>query len=916
MSHSAILRSLCRCAWALVLILAIGIADSQGQTGARQGAAPPPNSPPTDQLYGYLKGQGRKGRFVPAGELRIENQRVICGQRPTVLDKGLDDLAAAYQGFIILNPDRMARLPLAVKLWGHAQACGHNFRGPETAKADCFAAERGRRQDWLKPVGMLQVCEYLRPTRQSSTRMAGDKRCLAMLACYAGAADTRSPPGQPAEEPLFELYTSYLKEREAGRMEAAGQVVEKLTSLVVKQGGEELAAQLLDGAAQGALEHDLPALAEPFAVQALQLRQAKLRVGHFEEISSLFRLAQVRTALRQHDEARALMARALALFDASEIDGSMTRSLWRSWAWQFADLSFKAKSPAAVAPGEHAEAAFKALQIATETSAAQALSQMSARFGSGDGELARLVRRLQDLSTEADRLDPLLNAAIVNPSAAAEVGRITAARADAEAETRKLRSELRSRFPSYAELATPKPIALGEARRLLRADEALLAYFLSPDLSLSDSFVFAVTPQAVRWLRIEQSAFDVAQRVSALRCGLDQSLWSKEENASWCSILLTRQGETVARGSDGRPRHLPFHLGHAHELYKALLAPVSDMIEGRKLLIVPTGPLTVLPFQVLLTAPTQTALPADPAAYAQAGWLAKRHAVSVLPSAASLRALREHARASAATVSFVGFGNPLLVGPDGQDRRAWSHQTCQQAAPVRLASRASVAAASGLFSRGLAKVDEVRAQYPLPETAEEICAVARAAGAGEGSVFLGEKATESTVKQLSATGALARARIIHFATHGLLSGETETLAEEQAEPALILTPPATPTSQDDGLLTASEIAQLQLDADWVVLSACNTAAGESDMPGAESLSGLARAFFFAGARALLVSHWAVDSEATVRLVTRTFEEIGRDASIGRAEAVRRSMQALIAASGELSHPSTWAPFVVVGEGGH
>jgi CHAT domain-containing protein len=128
---------------------------------------------------------------------------------------------------------------------------------------------------------------------------------------------------------------------------------------------------------------------------------------------------------------------------------------------------------------------------------------------------------------------------------------------------------------------------------------------------------------------------------------------------------------------------------------------------------------------------------------------------------------------------------------------------------------------------------------------------------------------------------------------------------------LLLTPPAKASEEDDGLLTASEIAQLKLDADWVILSACNTAA--SDKPGAEALSGLARAFFYAGARALMVSHWAVNSEATVKLITRTFDEIKANPTFGRAEAMRRSMMAMIA-TGSWAHPSLWAPFVVVGEG--
>src|SRR5204862_3011393 len=159
-------------------------------------------------------------------------------------------------------------------------------------------------------------------------------------------------------------------------------------------------------------------------------------------------------------------------------------------------------------------------------------------------------------------------------------------------------------------------------------------------------------------------------------------------------------------------------------------------------------------------------------------------------------------------------------------------------------------------------------------------------------ILLGARATESAIKALSAAGTLKTYRVIHFATHGLLAGDTENLGRIAAEPALLLTPPEIPSEEDDGLLTAPEIARLELAADWVILSACNTAAGDAD--GAEALSGLGRAFFYAGAQALLVSHWPVYSDATVKLVTKALTRIAADRALGRSEAMRRSLLDVIA----------------------
>jgi len=182
----------------------------------------------------------------------------------------------------------------------------------------------------------------------------------------------------------------------------------------------------------------------------------------------------------------------------------------------------------------------------------------------------------------------------------------------------------------------------------------------------------------------------------------------------------------------------------------------------------------------------------------------------------------------------------------------------------------------------------LRTWAPLPETADELCDVAHDLGVDPSThVYLGASATETKIKQLSDSGTLATNRIVHFATHGAVAGDLSGTAQ----PGLILTPPEKASDVDDGYLSAPEIATLKLDADWVILSACNTAAG--DAKGAEALSGLARAFFYAGARSLLVSHWEVNSDATVKLITKAIAELKKGPKIGRANALRQSMLTMI-----------------------
>ena len=465
-------------------------------------------------------------------------------------------------------------------------------------------------------------------------------------------------------------------------------------------------------------------------------------------------------------------------------------------------------------------------------------------------------------------------------------------------------------FPDYAALSRPEPLSVEEVQAQLRADEALVLFLDTPAWGPTpqETFVWVVTKTDMRWLRSDLGTPALTREVTALRCGLDRETW-EGDGAAKCADLLSIAPDKAPKGN----APLPFDTARAHALYKALLGEVEELIRDKHLLIVPAGPLTQLPFQVLVTAASTTS-----GDYRSAAWFARRHAITVLPAVSSLKALRRVAKPSAATKPMIGFGNPLLDGDPAA--RPWEadwaklarqKQACPQTPSQQVAAlfelrRGGVPMAT---RGGRPDLDHLRVQAPLHDTADELCTVAKDLKLAPDDIVLGGNATEATVKKLNDQGKLAQYRVLHFATHGTLAGEIEGIHE----PGLILTPPGEQSDLDDGFLSASEVAALKLDADWVILSACNTAAGGAK--GADALSGLARAFFYAGARAMLVSHWSVDSASTVKLITHAVGATTRDKTLGRAEALRRAMLTMID-KGEAreAHPAYWAPFVVVGEG--
>jgi CHAT domain-containing protein len=545
--------------------------------------------------------------------------------------------------------------------------------------------------------------------------------------------------------------------------------------------------------------------------------------------------------------------------------------------------------------------------------AADALAAMASRV-SLEPSLATLVRQRQDLENRWQAIDHALEVDRNKPAdqreKMTEQKLLDEAKA-AEAKLGELDKRLNKDFAKYVEIARIEPITVEETQALLHPDEALILILptdVEPPVP-EETFIWVVTKSDARWVRSDLGAPTLQREISALRCGLDYYGTSAAEG-SRCSELLKTDRNEIDRQQG---RLLPFDPQRAHALYTALFGQVEDIINGKRLLLVTSGALTQLPFQVLITnKPKARTGSAD---FRDLSWLIRTNALSVLPSVSSLRALRQLARDSHVSRTLIGFGNPLLNGPDASYEKWASEARTKQSCPSLPAQRV---AGLGLERRGvlalklrggLVDVANVRSQVPLPETADELCAVARDLGVGGQDVHLGERATEAEVKRLSAAGELAKYRMVHFATHGALAGQIA----DGSEPGLLLTPPRSPTELDDGYLSASEIATLKFDADWVILSACNTAAGGTE--GAEALSGLARAFLYAGARALLVSHWSVYSDTTVRLITGAVSRMASDKSIGRAEALRQSMLAMIDNGEPLeAHPAYWAPFVVVGEG--
>ncbi len=511
-----------------------------------------------------------------------------------------------------------------------------------------------------------------------------------------------------------------------------------------------------------------------------------------------------------------------------------------------------------------------------------ALAASAARAAAGTPALAELVRKEQDakqvLSIQYATLLRMLNAP-TDQQLPQVVVQMRARIAELEKEQRGMAAEVQKRFPAYAELVNPRPATLDQARAALREGEVLLSVLTTAERT----YVWAVPKQGtVSFHAATMGEAEIGALVSGLRRALDVG-----------AVAITRVPE--------------FDVGQAAKLYDALLKPVEGAWKGAQtLLVVANGALAQLPFGVL---PTGSVTGAPQALrfeqYKSVPWLIKQIAVTQLPAVNTLVTLRALAQGNAQRTAFAGFGDPQFGGK--QAAAPASAQVALRNMDIRRVTEAAL-------RDGNAPVNYIpySALPPLPDTREEILAIATALKADlNRDVFLGLAASKQSLKSAN----LANRRIVAFATHGLVPGDFPNLDQ----PALALSSPD--GKAESGLLTLEDILQLKLDADWVVLSACNTAAG--DGAGAEAISGLGRGFFYAGSRALLVTHWPVETVSAKHLVTKIFERYAADSKLTRAEALRQAHLAMMdenaieggKAAYSYAHPLFWAPYALVGDGG-
>lgn len=541
---------------------------------------------------------------------------------------------------------------------------------------------------------------------------------------------------------------------------------------------------------------------------------------------------------------------------------------------------------AKVDPPQAQAAAVEAFTVADLTKGSgvqRALTASAARASIKDTQLAQLARKEQDLQRRVNTLSELLTGLLSAPPEQQLPSVQAKIRQDIDSfktEREGLKKEIERKFPDYAEMVEPKPATVERTQKLLRGDEVLVSWYFGEQ----EGYVWAISKQGAPLFKsIPMGRAQMAKQVAHLRLALDPGVATIDEIPG-------------------------FDVAAAHALYEQILAPVSESLKGKKvMLVVPHAELGQLPLSVLVTQAVKQPLKSAVAFadYKQIPWLVRDIAIAQLPSVTALTALRNLPPGNPNRKNFIGFGDPFFSADQQKSAaRVKPTQLATRGVPLNLRSAPKTA---GVSSAELALLPR------LPDTQQELQDIGRVLSAADSDIYLNKQASVKTVMETD----LSNRKVVMFATHGLVPGELDGLTQ----PALALSSPDVTGDKDDGLLTMDKVLTLKLDADWVVLSACNTASGEG--AGSEAVSGLGRAFFFAGAKALLVSNWPVDSVAARTLMTDLFRrQQSGDKSLSKSEALRQAMLQQIDHGGmgdgksmsyAYAHPLFWAPFVVVGD---
>jgi CHAT domain-containing protein/tetratricopeptide (TPR) repeat protein len=506
--------------------------------------------------------------------------------------------------------------------------------------------------------------------------------------------------------------------------------------------------------------------------------------------------------------------------------------------------------------------------------AQRAILESSAKVRSGDPALVALLGQEQDLRgkvREAYALayaDVLATDAKDTPDDRKKQLRelLKQHREQAESQQKGLdevRKQLERQFPAFVQLVNPVSPNLDTIRRALLPGEAFVGIYPSRQ----GTFAWAVNADGKTALTISKWTDDeVSARTAAMRATLDVG--------------------------DRLPTLPAMDFGPSLAIYDELIKPLRPALAGATVVDISAGgALASLPMAALVTGPASD--------LRSAPWLVREFAIAQVPGAAAFVSLRNIQPPAPAPKAMIGFGDPLF-------RTAASATSTKAVANAAPKARNLVVAANAPQASTYAVDTGFRyAAIPaLPETRDELIALAKALGADPGAdLFLGAAASRRKVL----TTPLADRRVVAFATHGLLPGEIPSLSK----PALAMA--ATDDPNESPLLDLDDVLTLKLNAQWVVLSACNTAGGERD---GAAMSGLVRGFFFAGARSVLATQWAVESEASRQLVGLIFADVAKDPKAGRAAGLRQAQLAMIDGSvggGGYAHPFFWAPYTLFGD---